>query len=335
MKEKIKAMAAAIGIGILILDSGTAVEGMKDGIQLCLQTVVPSLFPFLVLCGILTGTAGSWDVKPLRSLCQICKFPSHTSHLLLTGLLGGYPIGARSVSHAYTAGQLTKQQAQRMLPLCNNCGPAFLFGMVSRSFNAPWSCWTLWGILFLSVILTAQLLPRCDHLERKAFHNGTVTLVQALENALRSMISICGWVIIFKMWICFLDRWILWSLPPILKVAIIGGLELSNGCMSLPQILNEEVRYILCAGLLGFGGLSVTMQTWSVIAPDLDKGQYLRGKLIQCGISMLLAWILQTSKSAPANAAIILAISTSAVIISIRCQKKVRNGSRFSRQIHV
>lgn len=336
MKEKLKATAAALGIGILILDSSTAAEGMKDGIQLCLQTVIPSLFPFLVLCGILTATAGSWKIAPLENLCRICKLPANTSHLLLTGLLGGYPIGARSVSQAYTAGQLTKQQTQRMLPLCNNCGPAFLFGIVSRAFSDAWSCWALWGILISSVILTAQLMPASGGPEADpSSSTGTVTFVQAVENALHTMVRICGWVILFKMLISFLDHWILWSIPLTWRIGIVGCLELSNGCVALPWISNEEIRFILCAGMLAFGGLSVTMQTCSVIAPDLDRSQYLQGKVIQCAISLLLAWIVQTVLRSPSQAAIILAISASAWIVIKLSKKKVRNGSRFSRKIHV
>lgn len=336
MKGKLKAAAAMIGVCILILDSATALNGVKDGIQICLRTVIPSLFPFLVLCGLLTGTSGSWEIKPLEILCRICKFPPHTSDLLLSGMLGGYPIGARSVSQAYTKGQLTKQQAQRILPLCNNCGPAFLFGMVSQTLEDPWSCWILWGILILSVISTAQLLPSCERTETRYIGDDvSITFVQALENGLRSMISICGWVIIFKMAINFLDKWILWTLPPTLKIVIIGGMELSNGCISLLQIDNERTRFILCAGMLAFGGLSVTMQTWSVIAPDLDKKLYLKGKTIQCSICLTLAWIFQTAKRSPTQATIGLLISISAATICTRLQKKMRDGSRFSRTIHV
>ena len=42
-------IAASMGMLVLILDGKTALEGARQGIELCLRTVVPSLFPFFLL----------------------------------------------------------------------------------------------------------------------------------------------------------------------------------------------------------------------------------------------------------------------------------------------
>ena len=39
----------SLGMLALILDGRTAIEGARQGIGLCLRTVIPSLFPFFVL----------------------------------------------------------------------------------------------------------------------------------------------------------------------------------------------------------------------------------------------------------------------------------------------
>ena len=39
-------LTGAAGMLVLILDAKTALAGAKEGIQLCLYTVIPSLFPF-------------------------------------------------------------------------------------------------------------------------------------------------------------------------------------------------------------------------------------------------------------------------------------------------
>ena len=40
----------------LILDGRTAIDGARQGIELCLRTVIPSLFPFFVLSILLTSS---------------------------------------------------------------------------------------------------------------------------------------------------------------------------------------------------------------------------------------------------------------------------------------
>ena len=78
--------------------------------------------------------------------------------LLLTGFLGGYPTGAQCVSQARSSGKLTKAQAERMIAVCSNAGPSFLFGMVSQMCTESSMVWLLWAVHILSAVLVAVLL---------------------------------------------------------------------------------------------------------------------------------------------------------------------------------
>ena len=102
------------------------------------------------------------------------------------------------------------------------------------------------------------------------------------------MATVCAWVILFRIIIAFLDRWILWLLPPEVRVAVIGVLELSNGCCSLTLVNDVRVRLILCSGMLALGGLCVTMQTVSSVR-GLKMNQYYLGKILQFVCSILLS----------------------------------------------
>ena len=46
--NKLACTAAALGMLVLILDSKTALAGAREGIDLCIRTVIPSLFPFFL-----------------------------------------------------------------------------------------------------------------------------------------------------------------------------------------------------------------------------------------------------------------------------------------------
>ena len=109
-----------------------------------------------------------------------------------------------------------------------------------------------------------------------------------MRTALLSIATVCGWIVLFRVLLAFLESWFLWILPDTVQVFISGLLELSNGCLGLLNIQNSAVRFLLCSVMLAWGGLCVTMQTRSV-TDGLSLKPYLRGKLLQTFFSFLLS----------------------------------------------
>ena len=85
---------AAFGLLLLILDAKTALQGAQEAVVLCTSVVIPSLFPFFVLSGMLASAASGGGNKSLRPLERLLGVPIGAGGLFLTGLLGGYPTGA-------------------------------------------------------------------------------------------------------------------------------------------------------------------------------------------------------------------------------------------------
>ena len=148
MKRTIGA-ATAIGMLILILDGKTALMGAKTGVELCLWTIIPSLFPFFVLSILLTNRVlnSHRQTKWESNTTQKSQQPAKT--LFIAGLLGGYPTGAQAVMEAFRNGSLPEKTAHRLLGFCSNAGPAFIFGITGRLFSARCSGVTS-GMLFPS-----------------------------------------------------------------------------------------------------------------------------------------------------------------------------------------
>lgn len=65
---------------------------------------------------------------------------------------------------------------------------------------------------------------------------------------------------------------------------ISGFLEITNGINSISCIASKKlsINIIISAFLLGFGGISVLLQVWSITSKtDLSIKPYLYGKLLQ------------------------------------------------------
>lgn len=287
MIRRIKTSIIIVGMGmmLLIFDSKTAVEGAKIGVDLCIKTVVPSLFPFFVLSMIITASAGINDSMMVKRLARMMKIPESAISVLVPAFLGGYPVGAKCVADLYRNRMLKKQEAEYLLSFCSNAGPSFLFGMVASYFPNKAMAWKLWMIHIASAILTSLF-----------FRSGiqeTCTSGQTLKereisdymlSAVKAISVVCGWVILFRIMITFLNRWLFWRLPSWVQVLLTGLLELSNGCCELIQLRNELVRFVICGIMLSFGGLCVLFQTLSV-TKGLSLRNYIMGKTIQALLS--------------------------------------------------
>lgn len=291
-RRYLSALAASAGMLILILDGKTALSGAAEGVELCLKTLIPSLFPFFVLSGVITDSLSGQNIPLLRPLGKLCRIPKGAEFLLGIGLLGGYPVGAQNIAQAYRSGSISKEDAERMIAFCNNAGPAFLFGILSSAFSEFILPWLLWGIHILSAVAVGAVLPAVKQNTCSAHQQKPLSATKLLERAIQVMAVVCGWVILFRMALTFLERWILWAFPETVRIAIAGLLELSNGCIQLQNAGSEGLQFLLAAVFLSLGGLCVTFQTLSVTR-GLSLRTYFQGKLLQTAISVFLALLAQ------------------------------------------
>lgn len=287
--SRTQGVMAATGMLILIFDSSLALKGARSGIELCIQTVIPSLFPFFVLSSVLTKSLSEYHINALKIPAGLLGIPDSASSILLPAFLGGYPVGAKCITDLYHRNQLSRKEAERMLGFCSNAGPSFLFGMISVFFPKKTIIWLLWLIHILSAILTASVIPRVKGVSHHSLSELHSQESSSILSAAKAIVLVCCWVILFRMLITFLDSWLLWLLPQWVKVLLIGILELTNGCCSLPLVSDIKLRFVLCSCMLSFGGICVLFQT-AAVAKGLSILAYMKGKLIQTAFSSLLSF---------------------------------------------
>ncbi len=286
--NRLTSVFTGAGMLLLILDSKTALAGAQTGIVLCIQTVIPSLYPFFVLSVFFNSTLSGSSLRFLKPLACFCRIPEGSEFLLISGFLGGYPVGAQSIASAFRTGMLKKDEADRLLSFCSNAGPAFLFGMVSPMFSDPSVPFLLWAIHVLSAVLVARLVPAVPSHRAKQTARQIISLSEGIKTAASAMVNVCSWVVLFRILLSFLERWILWYFPIELQVILTGFLELSNGCVALCHIKAPSFRFLVCSGMLAWGGICVCLQTCSV-ANGLSFPSYLKGKLLQTLFSLIIS----------------------------------------------
>lgn len=321
------ALFSATGMLVLILDGKTALHGAITGMDLCIRTLIPSLFPFFVLSILLTGALSGQPLKWLQPIGTITGIPKGAESLLAVSILGGYPVGAQSISLLHQQGQIDSSQAMRLLAFCNNAGPAFIFGVLGTMFTDRKNVWLLWFIHIFSAFFVGAVLPKNQTTEIVQPIIRQIRITDALAQALKTMALVCGWVICIKIILVFTESWFLRFLPASMQIVISGITELSNGCLRLPELECEGLRFLIASFFLSFGGLCVTLQTASV-ADGISMKFYFPGKMLQCCISILLSCVFQFSfpPASRCNCPGVVLLSASAAIFLIsffRYSKKV------------
>ena len=122
--------AAALGFGALVLAAPqAAAEGFAAGTALCLQSVLPALFPFFVVCELLTAAPPpAWLLRPVQKALGL-EMPDAAQAVLLAWL-GGYAVCARLAGQLYGAGRITQRDAVLLQILGCCSGPGFVVGCV-------------------------------------------------------------------------------------------------------------------------------------------------------------------------------------------------------------
>ena len=246
---------ALLFAAVLCIFPEECAKGAGRGVECCLQVLIPSLFPFMIL-GVFTVQTGAAAAigrlleRPFRFLFRL---PGCAAPVLLMSMIGGYPVGPRSTLSLLESGQITREEAGRMLCFCVNAGPAFVLSIVGAGYlKSPPA-----GLL----LLAGQLLSCCllgllcrgggkksvlvENHSGKAQANTTTSLsvgealIRSTEAAVRSMASTCAFVILFGMASYLAAQFLPDGLLP---AALTAFLEVTQGCFELSASLG------LCIG---------------------------------------------------------------------------------------
>lgn len=100
-------------------------SGVQEGLTLCGQVIIPTLFPFVVVALFIakSGIAdmlGKW-FAPITNI--LFHLPGNASCVIFMSLIGGYPVGIKMINELYSNNEISKDEAERMSLFCVNAGP--------------------------------------------------------------------------------------------------------------------------------------------------------------------------------------------------------------------
>lgn len=312
-----KSIFRFVGIGILALclallvwKPQTAAEAVKKALGTCAGVILPSLLPFFFISGLISALGipqllAHAAQKPLGKLFSLSGWACAP---LLLGLLGGYPVGAANIAELYAEGRLRKQEAERLLPVCNNTGPAFIIGAVGGGiFSSSAAGAILYCAHIISALILALLFTPCKGEQEKipAQETPCPGIIEALPGSIGSAVEkclqICGFVIFFSILSSLLEELGILSAAALIisrssgleisfcRCLLSGLLELGGGIASMKGMGLKPTNMALAAFILGFGSLSVHCQTLAVVSrAKLKCARHFAGRILHGSLSALM-----------------------------------------------
>ncbi len=297
MKKRWRTDACLVLCGVLVwflADAERIRTAAEEALTLCANAVIPALYPFMVVSGLLISLGfGEWISPHFAGFMTLFSLPGTASTALLLGLAGGYPVGARTAVNLYEKKLLTTAEAERLLAFCNNSNPVFLISVLgSGLFGSVRTGVWLWLIHVLSALLTGLCVRGTNPKTRQSpprFSNGpqeisfAAAFVKAVQGAAMSMVPICGFIVFFYILASPLS-----GLEAPAGPFLVGLLEL----FSLTPLLSaNRLGFVIASACAGFGGISILCQTASVLdGSGLRLRPYVCGKILQGIFSFVLAF---------------------------------------------
>lgn len=254
---------------LLLKNPEIATRCINGGVSLCLRTVIPALFPFMILtelllsCGFAEGF-GKHLGTPVATLFGITR---QSAAVVFLGFICGFPVGARMAVGLYDRNVISKKECERLLGFSNLPSIAFLVSAVGSSLYQSKRFGT---VLWLCCMTSAVLVGICTRKKEAPTWKaptyakpaiGISSVTSAVASASSAMISVCAYILFFGTVLgCLshvLDRF---SAPPVLRVLLYGFFEMTSGVNAAADFGNQRMSAILCALAVGWSGLSVHLQ---------------------------------------------------------------------------
>ena len=310
MKKSIGGILAVLCLLMLLSHPGLALEGARQGLILWGNVVLPTLLPFMICSGVIVAMDAihilTGPFKPILS--GVLALSDQGSYVLMSGLLCGYPMGAKTTGDFLNQGRITPREADYLLAVSNHPSPMFVLGYVMAQIalipmDSRCPLWAVAAALYLPVLPISMLARYCYHYKKRQNEpesdpvslslpaaqewNATqdFSFDEHMMSCFETMVKIGGYIMLFSILALYLTVFP-FQLPSLLRPALLGAVEITTGIQAIASNVPGMAGALLIIGSAAFGGLSGIFQTKSVLKnAGLSIRHYMLWKALHSALS--------------------------------------------------
>lgn len=329
MKRKAMLLIICLLLLFLLCYPKEALHASKNGMKLWLDTLLPTLLPFMILTNILIHTEGITKiVHPISPFFKVFfGLSPNGTYAFILGLLCGYPMGAKLAADLYYAGKISRQEAEYLLTFCNNPSPAFLITYVGNIclegkmpvgnlagvlFGADMICMCFFRFIYIKNCKIRYKGGSCKQNYAKICSVETdaikteinlnkaekdlseteweMVIDNGIMNGFETITRLGGYILLFSILSASISHFCFFPLAG--KYIFLGILELTTGLHGLMiSGFSYQIRVLLAMCFCSFGGLCIMAQTKSVLGKELSLLPYASAKCMNTAVTAILTLI--------------------------------------------
>lgn len=248
-------------------------ENVLYAIDIWLNILIPSIFPFLLISNLLI------DYNFINILStflgnittKIFNLPKSATYVIITSIFTGFPTGSKYTKDLLVNNEITLDDANHLIMFSSFSNPLFVISSVGESLLKSK---TIGYFIFISHLLTGLLIGILfkrknksykEHLLKNKNNKNFITnLLDSINSTFQILINMLGIIIFFLIIIVILDKTLLGN--SIFDITIKGLIEMTSGIKNISNTnISLRLKSSIIGFLISFSGLSVHFQVKSII----------------------------------------------------------------------
>ena len=306
-------------IFVFVYNLESCIDAALIGVNLVVKTIIPTIFPFSVICNLLISYDGvglySKILGPI--LCKPLKLSKSSSFPIVASFLSGYPLGCKYCCDLYSLGYIDRKEFERLLNIASNASPMFIIGSIGATMLGDiklgfillignYLSSIIVGILTMNHTKTSSVMKELP--KNNSHMNFGSALKSALDNGINTTLQVGAFVVLFSIIISIIKNntyisIVFYNIEEFLNLPkysiyglFLGSVEFTNGCKLITTLpLTLPFKLAIISFICSFSGLSVIAQISSFVYKyDISIAKYSFIKFIQGVISFSITFIISS-----------------------------------------
>lgn len=294
---------------IFIIQPAVYSKSCLNAISVWSISVLPVLFPFFIITRLIVNLYEIKQNKMDKFFKKVYHTPSCSTVIFFLSIISGYPMGAKLICSMYDKGHIDTQDAKRLMSFCSISGPMFIVGTVGVSILCSYKA----GLIILIANIIASLLNGLIYRGKKyekndeiniPRHDSSNLLHDSMYDSIISILIVGGFIVFSFLLIDILKNlhiieglstaicsvFHLQNSTDVVSSILSGCIEMTRGIIDLSGTnISLTIKTIISSGLIGFGGVSILLQSITFIYKlKIPTTYILKQKLTQSLLCVLV-----------------------------------------------
>ena len=274
-------------------------ETIIFGINLWLHTLIPSIFPFLLISkllvkynilNIINNLFGSYIEK-------LFKISKNSTYVVLLSIISGFPSGSIYIKDLLEKKQISVKEANKLITFTSFSSPLFVISFIGETLLNNRNIGINIYLIHLITGLLVGFLFKSDinrNINNKPINNEESfikNLIDSLNESFSILINMLGIILFFLIILSLLNTF----LPNnIITLLLKGLIEITTGVIYISKSsLSIKLKSSLIGLIISFNGLSIHFQVKNIINnSNINYKNYLIARIIHAVLCFIVVYAI-------------------------------------------